>query len=366
MTRGWRWLVVSAGTAALVALPFGARLLPAGHSSVGADTLLARIQGSAGVQYSGYAEANGGLALPVTDRFNSINDLFGDTTTLRVWWRANDDWRVDAVNLTGETDLHRDDVGVWSWNYETNTAQRTIADVVPVVRLPRSDDLVPSSLARRLLSQATPFQASRLPDARIAGHTAAGLRVNTFDTRSTIDHIDVWALPGNGLPVRVRVYATGDTVPVLASTLLDLSTSAPTPGDTAFHPSAGARIRSGQNADIVSTIDQFGRNAPPDELGGLPRQALQLGSVGVYGRGVTVLVAVPLPPRLARDLTDQLAATPGSSKNGDRIAVAVGPVSLMMSDAGLDSSRWLMAGTVTAATLDIAANELPPAVGFRR
>jgi hypothetical protein len=367
MTRGWRWLIVAAGTAALAVAPLAAGLLPAGHSSIGAPELLARIQASAGVQYSGYGESSGGLALPVTtDRFTSLNDLFGDSTQLRVWWRAADDWRVDAVDLAGESDLHGDRVGIWTWDYETNTAQRAVANLVPIVRLPRSEDLVPATLARRLLSQASPARVTRLPDARIAGHDAAGLRLDTADARSTIEHIDVWALPDDGLPVRVKIYGAHDPAPVLATTLLDLSTSAPASSTTAFRPAAGAKIRSEQFGDIVAAVDQFGSSHPPAQLAGLPRQPLELGSVGVYGRGVTALVAVPVPPRLARTLVTQLSATPGSATADGGISVGIGPLNLLLSEPGFDGARWLLAGTVTPSTLVSAAAELPPAAGFRR
>jgi len=372
MRRGWRWLVVAAASALLVALPFTVRLLPAGHSAVSAADLLARVQGSANVQYSGYAESSGGLALPVTtNRFNSINDLFGGSTQLRVWWRASDDWRVDAIDLAGEKDIRRDHVGVWTWDYESNTAERSVASVIPVVRLPRADDLLPAPLSRRLLSQVSAAHATRLPVARIAGHYAAGLRVHTDDARSTIDHIDVWALPSSGLPVRVRVYGKGDSAPVLASTMLDLSTSPPAAAQTAFRPADSAKVRSGEFSDIVAAMDQFGQSRPPSELAGLRRQPLQLGSVGVYGQGVTLLVAVPLPTRLARTLARQLAGTPGSVTVGGggfdvgAVSIGVGPLNLLLSLEGIDDARWLLAGTVSAATLAAAAAQLPPAAGFR-
>ncbi|MDT4960314.1 MAG: hypothetical protein QOD31_4113 [Pseudonocardiales bacterium] len=371
MRRGWRWLVVAAATAVLVALPFAAHLLPVAHSSVSAAQLLTRIQGSAHVQYSGYAESSGGLALPVTTRFNSINDLFGDRTQLRVWWRAADDWRVDSINLAGERDLRRDRLGVWTWDYESNTAERFVEAVVPIVRLPRPDDLVPATLARRLLSQVGAAQVTRLPDARIAGHDAAGLRLQITDARSTIEHVDVWALPANGLPVRVTVFGKGDSAPVLTSSLLDLSTSAPPASQTAFRPAVTAKVRSSQFGDIVAAVDQFGQSTPPPQLAGLRRAPLHLGSVGVYGQGVTALVAVPVPPRLARTLARQLAGTPGSvsvSSGGSEIgalSISVGPLNLLLSAEGIDDARWLLAGTVTAPTLLAAVAELPPAAGFR-
>ena len=101
---------------------------------------------------------------------------------------------------------------------------------------------------------------TRLPDARIAGRDAAGLRVRTADARSTIEHIDVWALPSDGLPVRVRVYARGDRNPVLETALLDLSTSPPAASLTTFELPRSAKGRSDEQADIVTAIDQFGRS----------------------------------------------------------------------------------------------------------
>ncbi|MEP7019444.1 MAG: hypothetical protein ABI808_02250 [Pseudonocardiales bacterium] len=367
MRRAWRWLVVAAGTAVIVALPLLVRLVPVAHSSVSASDLLARIKASAGVQYSGYAESSGGLALPVTtNRFNSINDLFGGTAQVRVWWRGTQDWRVDAISLAGEQDLRHDRLGTWAWDYESNTAERVVQAAIPIVRLPRADDLLPATLARRLVNQASTAQVTRLADARIAGHAAAGLRLNTGDERSTIDHIDVWALPGSGLPVRVKVYGKGDSAPVLSSSLLDLSTSPPTAAQTAFRPTVTAKIRSSQFGDIVAAMDQFGRSRPPSTLAGLRRQPLELGAVGVYGQGVTVLVAVPLPHRLGDTLADQLSGTPSAVTQGSGVSIGVGPLNLYLTAEadGVGGARWLLAGTVTPATLATAAGQLPPAEGF--
>ena len=104
-----------------------------------------------------------------------------------------------------------------------------------------------------------------------------------------------------------------------------------------------------------------------------------LGSVGTYGTGLTVLVAVPLPGRIAGPLVDQVARTPGVTVNGAAPArlpdgsvivpedatlrLAVGPLSLLLADPP-ERRSWLLTGTVTAATLDRAAAEIvanPPA-----
>src|ERR1700712_4697445 len=143
MTSVRRWLAVLAGTAVLAALPGVVSAVPARTSDLSAAELLGQINSSAGRPYSGYAEATGGLALPVTSRFGSIADLFGGRTQLRVWYRSASDWRVDAVSFAGESDVHHDQSGDWTWNYESNSVDRTGSPVAPPVRLPTAGDLLP-------------------------------------------------------------------------------------------------------------------------------------------------------------------------------------------------------------------------------
>src|SRR3954463_11235337 len=136
MTSVRRWLLVLTGTALLVALPGIVAALPAPARHLTAEALLPRTQQSPGVGFSGYAESDGGLALPVTNQFSELTDLFGGHRQLRVWWRSDIDWRVDSIGYTGETDTHTTDVGSWSWNYEANTATFTQYTGTPRVRLP--------------------------------------------------------------------------------------------------------------------------------------------------------------------------------------------------------------------------------------
>lgn len=364
MRRHWRWALVAAGLVALVALPFLVAALPAGRSSIDARTLFRRIVASVDVPYAGYVRATGSLALPVSTGAFSVNDLLGGTTQLRVWWRSPADWRVDSIDASGETDLHHDVGGTWAWDYEANSARRSIESASAQVRLPRTDDLVPGDLARRLLSEADGGGATRLPNARVAGHDAAGLRLRVADPRSTIRHIDVWALPSSGLPLRVAVYGA-DARPVVTTSVYDLDTSRPSSATTAFRPPPGAQAQVGRPSDIVAVIDQFGRSEPPSRVAGLARRtSLTLGAVGVYGRGVTLLAAIPLSSRLAGTVVPQLRSVPGMVEDGAGIAVGVGPVNVQLSPPTGFGARWLLVGTVTAATLRAAAPALPPAYGF--
>jgi hypothetical protein len=366
MTRVRRWTLVGVLVAVLLALPSLVGHLPVSRSDVTAANLLGKIQTSESVPFSGYGEATGGLALPVTDQFNSIADLFGGTTTLRAWWRGSTDWRVDTIDVTGEDDLHQDATGSWDWNYESNTATRVSGASAPV-RLPRADDLLAPTLARRLLSQASADEVTRLADRRIAGRDAAGLRLVPSDPQTTISHVDVWAVASSGLAVAVEVYGKGSTATVLTSDLLDLSTSTPSPSTIAFTPPVGAKIRVAQRPDIVASLNQLGRVRPPSTLAGLPReQTSGLGSVGVYGRGVTLMIAIPLPPRFEGSIAKELQSAVGVTTTSDGGSLLnVGPVNLLLTPP-MFGSAWLLAGTVDAATMQqAAASELPLVFGPR-
>lgn len=351
--------------AVLAAAPTVVRVLPVEASGVGAATLLQRVRASGDIPYSGYAQSQGGLALPVSgDAFGTISDLFGGSNQVRVWWRSTTDWRVDTLDLTGETDLHHDAGGLWTWDYESDAARHASGSTA-AVRVPRADDLVPGNLARRLLSEVPADDVTRLPTRRIAGHSAAGLRVGIRGGDSTVTHIDVWALPGTGLPLSVAVYARGSRAPLIASTLLDVSLDRPAASTVAFHPVAGARIDAGGFADIVSALDTFGTTRPPRTVAGLARRTdLDLGAVGVYGTGVTTVVAVPLPARLAGQVVPSLRTAPGAVEDATGIASGVGALNVQLGPPVGFGDRWLLVGTVTPVTLRAAIAQLPPLQPF--
>lgn len=352
-----RWILVVLGTAALVVLPSLVALRPAGHSSLSATAVLAKIRASGGRSYSGYAESVGGLGLPVTSQFNSIADLLGGNTEMRVWWRSPLDWRVDTQSAFGESDVHRDATGTWTWSYEGLRASRVDIATEPTIRLPRSTDLLPPELARRLLSQADPSEVSRLPVRRVAGVDAVGLLLRPSQPGSSITRVEVWADAGTGLALRVDVFGASD-LSAVSTSFLDFSSAEPSARTTAFTAPPSARLSSSDGRDLASQIDTFAPVRPPASLAGLPRAArTDLGAVGVYGRGVTELVAVPLWDRLARSLQTQLTAA-GATVTGSRQELAVGPVSMLLQSDVSGGTSWLLTGTVTPQTLRTAAAEI--------
>ena len=80
----------------------------------------------------------------------------------------------------------------------------------PDIRLPRTADLVPPVLAERLLRDVDADERTPAsPRRRVAGVDAPGLRLAPAAAQSSIDHVDLWADPDSGVPLRVEVFADG-------------------------------------------------------------------------------------------------------------------------------------------------------------
>ena len=353
-----RWGIVGALVAVLLATPPLIGALPASDAEVSAADLRAAVLGSADVGFSGYAESAGGLALPVTEQLTSVADLFSDRTERRVWWRGPTDHRVDVITAAGETSTHRDECGTWTWEYERATATR--AESTPFT-LPAPSDLLPTSLGRRLVSEATDEELTRIGARKVSGHDALGLRLAPDEAASSVGRVDVWVDPGSGLPLQVLVYEKGVERPALDTPFLDFEVGRPSADVTAFAPPEGASIREAREVEIVLEAGRRIDPVPlPDELAGLPRRRLEgvPPAIGLYGRGVTLLAVAPVPPGLARGLRNALAQSSEAVRDDAGTRLAAGPVGLMLVEPPGHGS-YVLTGTVTLDALATAAGQLP-------
>ncbi len=356
MTPVHRWTIVVVGVMLTVGTPLAWRAVPAQDREVSAEELLAQVEQSSSHAYSGYVESLGTLELPVADRFTDVGALFGERTRMRVWWRGVDDWRVDKVLSTGETDLFHTAELTTLWEYEKNdvTLSRD-----PAIRLPRTADLLPPELARRLLDDVDPTEVSRLGPRRVTGRDALGLRLSPNAPQSSIDHVDLWADPDTGIPLRVEVYAKGDAKAAFTSEFMSFSGAMPDPSTTVFKTPGNASVSYDGIIDVADAANQYAPIAPPRRLAGLQQSAAaRLRAVGVYGRGVTELVAIPLWDRAAEPLRAQLEKTPGVKVIPEGHVLQVGPLSVLLTEFDRYGGGWLIAGTVTQDTVITAAHEL--------
>jgi hypothetical protein len=227
----------------------------------------------------------------------------------------------------------------------------------PDIRLPRTSDLVPPVLAERLLRGLGPDDVSRIPARRVAGTSAPGLRLRPSSALSSIDHADLWLDPGSGVPLRVEVYADGADAPAFTTELRDFSPARPADADVDFEPPAGVDVSFDDVLDIADAANQYAPVRPPDTVAGLAKAASSDRAVGVYGRGMTQVIAIPLRDREADALREQLATTPGVTQDDERTVVSVGPLGVVLTGAEGDGG-WLLAGTLTRAALVRAADDV--------
>lgn len=350
-----RWLVVLLVAAALVVAPLAVGLRPAAASDVSASDLAARIERSANIGWSGFVHSSGSLDIPDTASFANLAQLLGEDNDLRAWWRGPTDWRIDRMTSTGETDLIRQGSGVVRWVFES---QRATVSPVSKVRLPDASDLLPPTLARSLLQGARPAEMSRLPTRRIAGISAAGLRLVPDDHASTVGRVNVWADPASGLPLRVELSGTGASRPVLTTTLVACTLRAPGADTTHFRPPASISVNYEPSVDVAAAANAFEPDRLPGSLGGLGRRAgATPGPVGVYGRGPTTLLALPLRGQVAEPLRERLLGSPTARQTAAGTLGAVGPVGVLVTGYAGDRA-FLLTGTVTSDTLERAARQL--------
>ena len=226
----------------------------------------------------------------------------------------------------------------------------------PAIRLPRTADLLPPELAHRLLRGVSTAEVSRLPSQRVAGTSAAGLRVVPSSDLSSIDHVDLWADPETGVPLRVEVYA-GAGRAAFTTQFRDFSARRPAAADVAFTPTPTTEVRFEDVLDIADAANQYAPVLPPGTAAGLTRSPASDSAVGVYGQGLTQLIAIPLRDREADALRSQLDVTPGVEHPGRRTVVTVGPLGVILTGVAGDGG-WLLAGTLTRDALVRAADDV--------
>ena len=120
-------------------------------------------------------------------------------------------------------------------------------------------------------------------------------------------------------------------------------------------------MRQGQDAQLLQAASRAGREARsrlPAALAGLDRRTIDGAprSVGVYGRGITLLAVSAVPNRVAGGLRAALVSSPAAVVDELGVRIAAGPLALMVVD--VPTGPVLLAGTVSLDALAAAATEL--------
>lgn len=359
-----RWAAVLAGLAVLCGLPVIASALPVSVPRLTAGQLRERILASADESYAGYAESNATFGLPPLAGLAGLTSLLDGVTRMRVWQATPDRWRVDVLSDAGERDTYQVS-GSRSYIWDSGGELLTEVRGQQTFRLPRPADLVPPALALRLLSeggrQAT---FSVIAPVRVAGRSAAGLRMTPDDRASTVGQADIWADPSSGLPLLVEIFGRGSGRPALKTQFFQVSPWRPDPRVLAPVRAAGTGFTvtsAGRLAGALSDLDQA---VLPARLAGRDRQPVIPGyrELGVYGGGMSTFVVLAVRGSPGRNL---LADTLSAGGTALRLAGAAGAlisaplINAVMIRPPRFFVTFLLAGTVSAQVLEQAAAALP-------
>jgi hypothetical protein len=380
-----RWAIVLASVAVLCAVPVAVSAWPGRNVRVDADELRDLIERSASLPYEGYAESVGTLGLPQLPRLGQVAALVSGNTKLRAWYAAKDRWRVDVVETGQERGVYRTPTSIVNWDYGANQLSVvelgeiglivlgrpgavpedaiTYVSGEPASRLPRGADLMPPDLARRLLDLAEGERVATVPGRRIAGIDAAGLRITTAAPESTIGHIDIWADPRTGLPLRIEITARNAERPILVTRFLDVRQA--TPSDTVLtppEPRDGLSVVNVSPDDSLDLFDGIVTQLPPT-IGGLPRwndpgswppdgpdrRVVVKYSPGVaYGAGLTRIAVVTMNGRFGNDVLRAARGWGTAITLPDAAAVLIAAplLSLMVVHVHSTNQTFLLAGMV--------------------
>jgi hypothetical protein len=352
---------VACGIALLCGLPAIVGAWPVPDSSLSAAALRTRILRSADLPYQGYTESSVDLDLPILPDLGDVSSLLDGITDQYAWYRSPGQWRADVITATSETDTYQTSQGTFQWNYSANLLTHIVG--AQPVRLPQASDLLPPALALRLLGFASSAaHVSRLPSQRVAGVDAAGLQLSPDDPATTIEAVDIWADPANGLPVEVDIMCRGASQPVLVTRFLELSQTRPPVAVVTPDPAPGVGVTTTQLPDISGVLNRFGPSLP-GQIAGMNRVPAPSGleDVAAYGSGFSRVAVLPLPKGVGQSaLNAAEAAGAGgidlSGGNGALIETPLLTVLLAQSQSG--GPVFLLTGAVTSTLLIRAGQDL--------
>jgi hypothetical protein len=357
-----RWVAVAVGLVLLCGLPVIASALPASVPKLTASQLRERILASAGLSYAGYAESDATFGLPSVAGLSGLTSLLDGITKMRVWEASAARWRVDVLSDAGEQDTYQ----VGRRSYLWNSADELLTEVRgrQTVRLPRPADLVPPELAVRMLSEAgRQATFSVIAPVRVAGQSAAGLRITPTDPASTIGRVDIWAEPASGLPLMVEIFGRGAGRPALESQFFQVSPWRPDPRvlTPVYGPGSGFTTTSA--GDLAGALRNLALTALPAQLAGRRRLPVPEGfePVGVYGGGLATFVVLGIRGDTGRDLVpDAISAggTPLYLPGGSVVLISAPLINAVLVQPSGFYVTFLIAGTVGTEVLEQAADSL--------
>ena len=345
----------------LCALPAIDSALPVSVPQVSAAQLRTRILDSASRPYAGYAESDASFGLPPLAGFSDVTSLLDGVTRMRVWQAAPDNWRVDVLSDASEQDTYQTPRALYIWDSGSELLTEVLGRYP--VRLPRAADLLPPSLALRLLREAgSRARVSGLAPRRVAGIAAAGLRITPNDPASTVARIDIWAEPASGLPLEVEIFGRSGGQ-ALASQFLQVSSWRPVRAVLTPQHGVGTAFTQATAADLSGALGNLGPVILPGSLAGRARVPAPPGfeQVGIYGRGLATFAVLEIGGPTGLTLIGDArldGGTPLKLRHGSGVIVSTSLITAVLEHPSATSGTFVLAGFVSRGLLRQAAADL--------
>jgi len=355
LTRRWRW-VVPASVLGVVAA--GAFALPVLADDPDlpertAGQLLADLAAAEAVPMSGTFTHTADLGLPEVPQTGtgspSLLALASGTTSARLWYGGDELQRLSLMGTLSETDVVRNGQDVWYWTSSDNNAvHATLPERSPNVT---PAPVTPQDAAEHALDAVDPStKVSVDGTAKVAGRSAYELVVEPRDEDTLIGQVRLAVDAETSLPLRVRVYAKGESEPSLESGFTSVSLEAPSESVFQFTPPEGATVT---EAEDLPGLD--GRAVSPRTDATAPTVVGNGWSQVIVASGVDVQELFGAPDEQSADTAAStvlglLEPVSGPYGTGRAFGTDLGSVLL------LDDGR-VLAGAVSVERLEQVATE---------
>jgi outer membrane lipoprotein-sorting protein len=246
--------------------------------------------------------------LPQAANPTSLSSLLTGSHTIKVYYLNAQHFRLSVQQPMSETDVIRSANTLWLWESTSNSVTEFTAPAASQKhaqkKLPTGPVLTPQQAANEILQAVGKTTLVSVQDnVSIASEPAYQLVLKPKDHRSLIGRVVIAVDAKYGMPLRVQVFAKGDSGPAFQVSYTQLSmNTAPAADNLNFTPPRGASV------DKVNTGHQAGSNPQKPNTSGF----------GTYGTGWLTVVSLP-----QQDLLSSLGT--GAAGSNAPAAPSAGP-----------------------------------------
>ncbi len=245
--------------------------------------------------------------LPQAGNPTSLSSLLTGSHTIKVYYLNAQHFRLSVQQPMSETDVIRSANTLWLWESTSNSVTKFTAPAASqkhAQKLPAGPVLTPSQAANEILQAVGKTTLVSVQDnVSVANEPAYQLVLKPKDHRSLIGRVVIAVDAKYGMPLRVQVFAKGDSGPAFQVGYTQLSmNTAPAAANLNFTPPPGASV------DKVNMADKAGSSTQKQNTSGF----------GTYGKDWLTVVSMP-----QQDLLSSLGT--GAAASNTPAAPSAGP-----------------------------------------